>query len=353
FVLSAAMAQAQHWYAEGRNIQVSVNISPRHFLDPQFLSDLRTELERHPHCPPALLILEVTEHGSELDSNMAGFVVNRCRKLGVRVALDDFGTGSASLTHLQQLEVSAVKIDRSFTRDLFTSGAGLSITYGLLRTARLMGLNVVAEGVSTPQHALALASMSCRRLQGYAIARPMTAEAMETWLTTWREHLPWTSVLSQQAQISPDAIHALVQHNNTALRAERGTINAGERAQLIKADAQQSCALGLWCHDNAAHYSNRPGFLRLMREHHVFHTRLREDLVAAEPGAETSKLKTLGELSRVVRHQFWNLILLGVSTPAGQNATDAFPVASEGAFDEEVPDLGDAISSAPGLSLVL
>lgn len=353
FVLSAALSQAQRWHLEGRNIQVSVNISPRHFLDPQFLSDLRTALERHPHCPPELLILEVTEHGSELDGQMASFVVSRCRNLGVRVALDDFGTGSASLTHLQQLEVSAVKIDRSFTRDLFTSGAGLSITYGLLRTAALMGLNVVAEGVSTPQHALALASMSCRRFQGYAIARPMTAGAMETWLANWRQHLPWAAMLPKQAQISPGAIHALVQHNNTALHAERGTINAEERTQLIKADAQQSCALGLWCHDNAGHYSNRPGFLRLMREHHVFHTRLREALAAVEPGAEPRKLKTLGEQSRIIRHQFWNLILLGVSTSVDQNATEAFPVASEGALDEGVPDLGDAISGDPGLSLVL
>lgn len=333
FVLSAALEQAQRWHLEGRNIQVSVNISPRHFLDPQFLSDLRGALERHPQCPPERLVLEVTEHGSELDSTMASFVVNRCRVLGVRVALDDFGTGSASLTHLQQLEVSSVKIDRSFTRDLFTSGAGLSITYGLLRTAALMGLNVVAEGVSTPQHALALASMSCRRFQGYAIARPMTAEAMQDWLAQWREHLPWAAVLPKQAQISPDAIHALVQHNNTALHAERGTINAEERAQLVKADAQQHCALGLWCHDNAGRYSNRPGFLRLMREHHVFHTRLRENLAAASSEAHNTAPNALGEQSRVIRHQFWNLILLGVNASAEQNATEAFPRADETLFD--------------------
>ena len=352
FVVSAALEQAQRWHVEGHNIQVSINISPRHFLDPQFLSELRTALERHPQCPPELLVLEVTEHGSELDSRMAGFVVNRCRSLGVRVALDDFGTGSASLTHLQKLEVSSVKIDRSFTRDLFTSGAGLSITYGLLRTAALMGLNVVAEGVSTPQHALALAAMSCRRFQGYAIARPMTADAMGAWLARWREHLPWAAVLPRQAEISPDAIHALVQHNNTALHAERGTINAEERAQLIKADAQQHCALGLWCHDNAARYSNRPGFLRLMREHHVFHTRLRENLVATQADTEQVANNALGEQSRIIRHQFWNLILLGVGTSADQSATDAFPHITDGAFDPAPAEPGGFLPGDSGLSLV-
>ena len=352
FVLSAALEQAQRWHAQGRRIQVSINISPRHFLDPQFLSDLRTALERHPQCPPDLLVLEVTEHGSEFDSRMASFVVNRCRRLGVRVALDDFGTGSASLTHLQQLEVASVKIDRSFTRDLFTSGAGLSITYGLLRTAALMGLNVVAEGVSTPQHALALAAMSCRRFQGCAIARPMPAEAMDAWLARWREHIPWAAVLPRQAEISPDAIHALVQHNNIALHAERGTINAEERAQLIKVDAQQHCALGIWCHDNAARYSNRPGFLRLMRKHHAFHTRLRENLVAAQAEAEQVASNALGEQNRIIRHQFWNLILLGVGTCADQSATEAFPSAADGPFDPAPAEPGGSLPGGPGLSLV-
>ncbi|MCE1162198.1 MAG: EAL domain-containing protein [Thiomonas sp.] len=352
FVLSAALEQAQRWHAQGHDIPISVNISPRHFLDPQFLSDLRSALERHPQCPPDRLILEVTEHGSELDSRMAGFVVSRCRHLGVRVALDDFGTGSASLTHLQQLEVSAVKIDRSFTRDLFTSGAGLSITYGLLRTAALMGLTVVAEGVSTPQHALALASMSCRRFQGYAIARPMTAEAMEAWLADWRRHLPWADLLGQQAQISPEAIHALVQHNNTALHAERGTLNTAERRQLMTTDAQALCALGQWCHHSAGQYSNRPGFLRLMREHHVFHTRLREELADAGPGTESVKIKTLGEQSRLIRHQFWNLILLGVDAATEAGTADA-ATAFDSAFDPTPTESGETPAGPTSLTLVL
>ena len=337
-VLAKAMAQAQRWHQQGRDIQVSVNISPRHFLDPQFLSDLRATLERHPDCPPDRLILEVTEHGSELDSRMAGFVVNRCRRLGVHVTLDDFGTGSASLIHLQQLEVSSVKIDRSFTRDLFTSGAGLSITYGLLRTAALMGLSVVAEGVSTPQHALALASMACSRFQGYAIARPMCADDLETWLTDWRARLPWAAVLPRQAQISPDAIHALVQHNNAALHAERGSISAEERAVLLRPDAPQLCALGVWCQQNAAQFSQRPGFLRLMREHHLFHTRLRENLAQTDADAAQTDKTLLHDQSRVIRHQFWNLILLGVD-----HGTD------QAVFDPPAPDFD---GTAPALSVV-
>ncbi|MFZ5578608.1 MAG: EAL domain-containing protein [Pseudomonadota bacterium] len=322
-VLAKALEQAQRWHLEGRDIQISINVSPRHFLDPQFLSDLRVALERYPACPPDRLILEVTEHGSELDSRMASFVVNRCRSLGVRVALDDFGTGSASLIHLQQLEVSSVKIDRSFTRDLFTSGAGLRITYGLLRTASLMGLKVVAEGVSSPQHALALAAMSCTRFQGYAIAKPMSDVEMEHWLDHWQDLLPWAALLPRQAEISPDAIHALVQHNNTLLHAERGTISVEERALLLQPDGHEHCALGAWCHANSSLYSKRPGFLRLMREHHQIHSRLREYLTENHTDDEKVDKHVLAEQSRAIRHQFWNLILLGVGQGTEQSPFDA------------------------------
>jgi FOG: EAL domain len=79
FVLAAAMRQADAWFGAGRALQISVNISPRHFLDPQFLSDLRSVLAQHPQCPPGLLALELTEHGSELDGAMARFMVAQCR----------------------------------------------------------------------------------------------------------------------------------------------------------------------------------------------------------------------------------------------------------------------------------
>ena len=315
FVLATAMRQADAWFGAGRPLQVSVNISPRHFLDPQFLSDLRSVLAQHPQCPPGLLALELTEHGSELDGAMARFMVAQCRQLGVQVILDDFGTGSASLIHLQQLEINSVKIDRSFTHDLFSSGAGLSISYGLLRIAELMGLNVVGEGVSSAQHALALVSMGCSRFQGYAISPPLSAADFETWLAQWPQQIPWTASLARQSAISAEAIQALVWHNAVAMRAQQDTLSDAERQQFLKPSAALHTELGRWCQAHQAEYGDRPSFLRLIRELHVFHTRLREHLATREPigPVQAAQLKNH---SRVVRHQFWNLVLVSVPTAA-------------------------------------
>lgn len=337
FVLGAVFDQAAAWHAAGRPLRLSANISPRHFLDPQFLSDLRSALERHPDCPPELLTLELTEHGSELDSAMARFVVSRCQRLGVRVSLDDFGTGSASLTHLQELEVSAVKIDRSFTRDLFTSGAGLSIAYGLLRTAHLMRLDVVAEGVSTVQHALALVAMSCRQLQGYAIARPMPATDLAQWADDLHGHLPWARALLDQQPIPAEAVQALVQHSTTASRAERGTLSAAERRRLSRPNAQNQCLLGLWCRDHAAAIGSDRRYKRLVREHHVFHTRLRE-LLALGAQSSHADAEAVRQQSRLVRHRFWNLMLVDLAADTPQQTR--WPAAPADAAVPEVADSG-------------
>lgn len=315
FVLAAAMRQIDAWFGAGKRLQVSVNISPRHFLDPQFLSDLRSVLEQHPQCPPNLLALELTEHGSELDGSMARFMVAQCRQMGVQVILDDFGTGSASLIHLQQLEMSSVKIDRSFTHDLFSSGAGLSITYGLLRIAELMGLQVVAEGVSSAQHALALVSMGCTRFQGYAISPPLSVEDFDAWLAQWPQQIPWTASLTRQPAIAAEAIQALVWHNAVAMRAQQNLLSESERQDLLQPNAALRSELGQWCLAHQTSYADRPAFLRLIRELHVFHTRLREQLSTKGP-IEPVQAAQLKNHSRIVRHQFWNLVLVGIPATA-------------------------------------
>ncbi len=324
FVLAAAMRQIDAWFGAGKRLQVSVNISPRHFLDPQFLSDLRSVLEQHPQCPPELLALELTEHGSELDGSMARFMVAQCRQMGVQVILDDFGTGSASLIHLQQLEISSVKIDRSFTHDLFSSGAGLSITYGLLRIAELMGLPVVAEGVSSAQHALALVSMGCTRFQGYAISPPLSTAEFEPWMAQWQQQIPWTASLGKQPSISAEAIQALVWHNAVAMRAQQDLLSESERQDLLQPNAALRSELGQWCQAHQASYADRPAFLRLIRELHVFHTRLREQLSTKRP-IEPVQAAQLKNHSRIVRHQFWNLVLVGIPAAAGAAPIHAQP----------------------------
>jgi EAL domain-containing protein (putative c-di-GMP-specific phosphodiesterase class I) len=101
----------------------------------------------------------------------------RLRDLGVKIAIDDFGTGYSSLSYLKNWRVDALKIDRSFVRDLVTDSSDLAIVSAIIAIARHLHIQVIAEGVEAYQQAEILRRLGCTVGQGYLFARPMTADA--------------------------------------------------------------------------------------------------------------------------------------------------------------------------------
>lgn len=190
FVFAQAFHQNQLWHQQGIDLRVSVNISAHHLLDPAFLSDLQTALAAHPDLPPEKVEIEVTETAPLQDFRKAQEVLLSCQQLGVRVALDDFGTGSASLTYLQKLPAHTIKIDQSFVRDILHDPKDYAIVSGVVTSARLLGLDVIAEGVETWDHAALLHQLQCRCFQGYAIARPMPSDQVVNWVTQYNPLFP-------------------------------------------------------------------------------------------------------------------------------------------------------------------
>ncbi len=186
FVLDTALTQTQTWHRQGLALRVAVNISAHHLLDQHFLSDLEAALAAHPDLPPSAVEIEVTETAPLLDFIRARETLLACNRLGVRIALDDFGTGSASLTYLQKLPAQTIKIDQSFVRDIINDPKDYAIVSGVVTSARLLGLEVIAEGVETVEHADMLGHLQCHCLQGYAIARPMAPEGVPDWVGMYK-----------------------------------------------------------------------------------------------------------------------------------------------------------------------
>jgi EAL domain-containing protein (putative c-di-GMP-specific phosphodiesterase class I) len=192
-VLRAALRATEGWLALGVRLPVAVNISTRHLMHPHFLDDLRDALAAHPRVEVALLGIEITETGPLLDPVRARMVIDACRVMGVEVSLDDFGTGSASLSHIQQMAADTLKIDQSFVRDILLDPRNTAIAAGIITTAKLLGIEVIAEGVETVEQGALLLALGCRQLQGHVISRPMAAEAVPAWLDTWRPPDTWLS----------------------------------------------------------------------------------------------------------------------------------------------------------------
>ena len=124
---------------------------------------------------PALLEFEITESALAQDPRKAIELLQRLRGLGCKLYIDDFGTGYSSLSTLMSLPVNAIKIDRSFVRQMAKSGEAHSVVASIVLMASALGLGTVAEGVETREDAELLRKLGCEEAQGYFFARPVPA----------------------------------------------------------------------------------------------------------------------------------------------------------------------------------
>ena len=125
---------------------------------------------------PQYLELELTETFLMQDSTSTSVVLLALKELGLQIALDDFGTGYSSLSYLKRFPIDTVKIDRSFVRDLTTDADDASIVSAVIGMGKRLHMQVVAEGVETPEQLVFLTEQSCPEGQGYYFSRPMVAE---------------------------------------------------------------------------------------------------------------------------------------------------------------------------------
>jgi diguanylate cyclase (GGDEF)-like protein len=183
-ILEKACRQATAWRRRWptENLVMSVNLSPRQFLDPDLANSIRQVL-RSTSLEPCALELEITE-SSVMDRSEASLaVLQQLRALGVRVVLDDFGTGYSSLAYLRQLPLDTIKVDRSFVTDLDVQDPNVGIVRAVVSLAHGLGITVVAEGIETEEQARRLRDLGCDMGQGFAWAHPADPVRVGSFMT--------------------------------------------------------------------------------------------------------------------------------------------------------------------------
>ncbi|GGN93699.1 putative bifunctional diguanylate cyclase/phosphodiesterase [Saccharibacillus kuerlensis] len=178
WMLGEVCRQNKRWHDEGLfEVCISVNMSYRVF-ESMTLFDMVDEALRSSGLPGPMLELEITESIAMHNMAITLSQLQRVRDLGVGVSLDDFGTGHSSLGRLDEIPVDILKIDQSFVKNSdLTSKQALIV--GIIGIARLLDLEVVAEGVETVEQAEFLLSRGCTLMQGYYYGRPMPPEEVE------------------------------------------------------------------------------------------------------------------------------------------------------------------------------
>jgi EAL domain-containing protein (putative c-di-GMP-specific phosphodiesterase class I) len=191
WVIDAALSQISQWQNMGVMLPISVNISAYQLQQGNFTARLLALLAAHPEVNPHCLELEILETSALNDISQAFTTMKACQELGVHFALDDFGTGYSSLTHLRRLPAYLIKIDQSFVRDMLEDTDDLAIVKGVVSLSKAFQLEVIAEGVETIAHGVALLKLGCELAQGYGIARPMPADDIPEWVSNWKADNSW------------------------------------------------------------------------------------------------------------------------------------------------------------------
>lgn len=184
-VIVGALQQGRAFLQQGFSLGVSVNLSARNLHDPRFCTGL-LEMVSDAGFPLSHLTLEITETAIMADPARAKTVLTKLRDAGIHLSMDDFGIGQSSLTYLKDLPISKMKIDKSFVMN-FQEPRNVAIVRSAIDLGRNMGLQVTAEGVEDADTQQSLKDLGCDLAQGYLFSKPLSVEA----LTSWLGESPW------------------------------------------------------------------------------------------------------------------------------------------------------------------
>ena len=181
WVLEEACRQLAVWRAAGHAAGVAVNVSARQLDTDELLVDVEGALA-HSGLDAGALTLEITETALMRDLEATARRLLALKRLGVRIAVDDFGTGYSSLAHLQRFPVDTLKIDRSFVYRVADSEEGQALVHTLIELGHALSIETLAEGIERQQDLLVLQRERCDSGQGYLLARPLDADAVDAFL---------------------------------------------------------------------------------------------------------------------------------------------------------------------------
>ena len=181
WVLEHALKQSHDWYNRGINISIAVNVSQRSLYDQQ-LTEQIAELMQKMKIGACSLDIEITETAIMADPVHSLATLYALKLMGIKLSIDDFGTGFTSLSHLKELPIDELKIDKSFVMNMAKDNKDVVIVSTIIELAHSMGRSVVAEGVESQETMSMLIALGCDTAQGFYMTKPLPALEFENWL---------------------------------------------------------------------------------------------------------------------------------------------------------------------------
>lgn len=174
FVLKEVCRKLKDWQEQNIDIKpISVNVSANSLFRHDLVSNIRNVLIAE-EISPEMIELEITESSLLHNLDKTVHIISELKSIGVKIALDDFGTGFSSLTHLRNLNIDTIKIDRSFIQNITHKKQDELITSCIIQLGEGLNMTVVAEGVETIEQFYLVKQKGCNQIQGFLFSRPIS-----------------------------------------------------------------------------------------------------------------------------------------------------------------------------------
>jgi diguanylate cyclase (GGDEF)-like protein len=183
-VFERVEACAQRLAALGAPFSVAINVAPQVLTHAQFYPRL-TALKESIAAHGVQLAIELTEDSLLHSDSVTVGVLEKLRQLDVALAIDDFGKGYSSLSYLKEIPATEIKIDKRFIGTLSVDRKDREIVKAVIDISHALGMKVVAEGVDSEESLTAVRELGCEMAQGFFIGRPMRAEHVVDWVTSY------------------------------------------------------------------------------------------------------------------------------------------------------------------------
>jgi EAL domain-containing protein (putative c-di-GMP-specific phosphodiesterase class I)/DNA-binding NarL/FixJ family response regulator len=250
-MLDQVLADLRGWLDRGWPLKAAVNLS----MDCTHRLDLPEQIARRAAdagVPLDRLLLEVTESGLMADRRASLETLTRLSLMGVGLSIDDFGTGYSSIAQLGDVPFTELKIDGSFVQRLGRDSKADRILQSTVGLGHGLGMTVVAEGVEQYAQLRGLRLMGASVVQGYLLARPMSAAALATWLAQWRPGLAERAAQPPAGEPVSPLVLLLIDPDAEA-SAHTAALLRALRADLVCCEAHEEAELMRLLQDEAPH----------------------------------------------------------------------------------------------------
>ncbi len=300
YVLDETIGQICLWAEDGKEFQISINVSAKQLQKYDFLEKLKKVLKKYPSVKPELIQLEITE--TAVLDNMAHVkeIIKKCGDLGITFSMDDFGSGYSSLLYFKELNVKVIKIDISFVKNMLDNSEDTLIIESIISLARIFSREVIAEGAETADHCKILNMLGCSNIQGYYTGRPIPADKVIEWTENYKlpdDLVQWKDI-TLNIEDFPVAL-AYTQHNDWIKKVL--DLNKGADISINKDKIKnwKECPFGIWYYGTGVKYRNIKEYKDIGIVHKNLHMLAYENLVLSLNGKYEEAEPLVGEITKI------------------------------------------------------